>query len=94
MIEFLFFFCLPTLTGYDCSGQVYMTDMDTVNELYEALGNKGTVAAFYNPNTNVIVLADYSTYNHEWRHAWCENFYKLYNENHEYCLLPHFKLQR
>jgi len=89
MIQFLFFFCLPLASGYDCSYQIHFGTFEEVNE--EWFG-KGLVGGFYNPNTKIIYLSNWNQYEHEWRHAFCQNHFNFNPTNHDYCISPHFKV--
>lgn len=91
---FLFFFCLPMVGGYyDCSYNVWLEDVEDINERWILSGNKGWITGMFDGYKN-IYIPDMKYYHHEWRHAFCENHYNNYNDNHTYCLDPHFKVQR
>ena len=79
---------------YDCSYSVYMGTYDEVNEEWITGDTYGRVAAFYNPNTKSVYIADWKHYAHEWRHAFCDSDWDIHQIHHPYCLAPHFKIQR
>jgi len=89
MIPLLFFLCMVTPSGYDCS---YTVEMVTIDELNELWWGNGWVAGMFNPNTKTIYLADVTHFSHEYRHAFCYNDWIYYDKVHNYCVHPHFKV--
>jgi hypothetical protein len=79
---------------YDCDNMVYQATPDEINVLWTMIGGKDKVAAFWSGDLNGMYLPDLKHFDHEYRHAFCNNHYTLHNQNHSYCLNPHFKIQR
>lgn len=92
MILELCFIVSAMLGIYDCSYSVEITDLKTINEKFPSLDN--VAGAFY-PTEKLIQIADWTNFQHEWRHAHCYQYY-YYHEKHNdpiLCAAPHFKLQ-
>jgi len=95
MIELLFFLCMVTPSGYDCSYSVEI--LPTVQDVNDLWLGKDWVGGFWNPDNKTIYIAstDLQFFSGEYRHAFCENEYTYYyNPNHSYCIAPHYKIQR
>lgn len=92
MIIELCFLVSAMLGIYDCSYSVEITTLDAINEKFPSADN--VAGAFY-PSERLIQIADFKDFQHEWRHAFCYQWY-YYHEKHNHealCLDPHFKLQ-
>ena len=74
-----------------------MASGQEITDLWNELGHKGTVAGMYDGD-HKIYISSWNNYNggtiydHEWRHAWCVNYFMINSVNHWYCEDPHFKI--
>jgi len=92
MIFELCFLVSAMLGIYDCSYSVEITTLDAINEKYPS--DDHVAGAFY-PSERLIQVADLAFFQHEWRHAFCHQWY-YYHEKHNHeglCSDPHFKIQ-
>jgi len=91
-------FAISAMLGiYNCDYTAQVVSNETLQQLWQGLDGKGNINGFFNPNTKEIWLNDWKYFNHEWRHAFCENWwiYHMQHNNERMCEnYPHFKIQR
>ncbi len=92
--------CIAITVSLTCSWwtiDIVESDYE-VNEKWKELGGKGFVQGFFDPNTKTIVIhwRDLENFAHEWKHAYCYEWYFFHlGRNHETICepFPHFKVQ-